>query len=98
MFDKFGLRGTYSFGLMLLWEGGIASVIAAAGFFVLLWSVLGQKLAGAQTNSSIILGVGIILMVAVLAFDFFVYSTAGWLTHSVTPFIFTLSAIFLRHG
>ncbi|UCV28960.1 hypothetical protein [Ferribacterium limneticum] len=98
MFDKFGLRGTYSFGLMLLWEGGIASVIAAAGFFVFLWLALEKQLAGVHTNSSIIFGGGIILMVAVLAFDFFVYSTAGWLTHSVTPFIFTLSAIFLRHG
>ncbi|MBK1681855.1 hypothetical protein CKO20_15900 [Rhodocyclus tenuis] len=98
MFDKFGLRGTYSFCLMLLWEGGIASVIAAAGFFVFLWLALGKQLAGVHTNSSIIFGGGIILMVAVLAFDFFIYSTAGWLTHSVTPFIFTLSAIFLRHG
>jgi hypothetical protein len=98
MFDKFGLRGTYSFGLMLLWEGGMASVVVAAGFFLLLWLVLAKKLAGAKTNSSIVFGGGIILMVLVLAFDFFCYSTAGWLTHSVTPFIFTLSAIFLRHG
>lgn len=98
MFDKFGLRGTYSFGLMLLWEGGIASVIAAAGFFVFLWLALEKQLARVHTNSSIIFGGGIILMVAVLAFDFFVYSVSGWLTHGVTPFIFTLSAIFLRHG
>lgn len=98
MFDKFGLRGTYSFGLMLLWEGGITSVIAAAAFFVFFWRALEKHLFRVQTISSIIFGGGIILMVAVLAFDFFAYSTTGWLTHGVTPFIFTLSAVFLRHG
>ncbi len=98
MFKKFGLRGTYSYGLMLLWEGGIVSVIATAGIFALLWLALVRRLAEVQTNSSIIFGSVTILMVAVLAFDFFGYSTAGWLTHSVTPFIFTLCAVFIKHG
>ncbi|AGS20635.1 hypothetical protein [Rhizobium etli] len=98
MFKKFGLRGTYSFGLMLLWEGGVSSVIAAAGFFVFFWLALVRRLAVVQTNRSIVFGNITILMVAVLAFDFFGYSTAGWVTHCVTPFVFTLSAIFIRHG
>jgi hypothetical protein len=98
MFDKSGLRGTYSQGLMLLWEGGICSVLGAAGFFVFLWLALAKQLALMHTSPSIVFGNGMILMAAILAFDFFGYSTAGWLTHSVTPFVFTLVAIFLRHG
>lgn len=98
MYKKFGIRGTYSFGLMLLWEGGIAAVIAAAGFFVLLSWALYQQLERGRTRASILFGSGVILMLAVLAFDFFVYSTAGWLTHSLTPGVFTLIAIFLKYG
>lgn len=98
LYKKFGVRGTYSYGLMLLWEGGIASVMAAAGFFVLIWLMLIRQLARAGTHASVLFGNSVILMVAVLAFDFFGYSTTGWQTHTVTPFVFTLVAIFLRHG
>jgi|GEM_PF-3062649 len=98
LYKKFGVRGTYSYGLMLLWEGGIASVMAAAGFFLLLWLVVVRQLEKVDTPASLVFGYGIIVMLAVLAFDFFGYSTTGWLTHSVTPLVFILVAIFLRHG
>lgn len=95
MYDKFGLRGTYSSALALLYEAGITGVLSMLGFFGLLSAAVMKRIKAARNDDRCLTGLGILLMISVMAFDYFLYSTTGWSSSAIAPLFFTSVGIFL---
>lgn len=98
MYHKFGLRGTYSSALALLYEAGVIAVLSMIAFFYLLTAMVIKQIRTAGSDDRYLAGLGILLMISVMAFDYFIYSITGWSSCTLAPLFFVAIGIYLTRS
>lgn len=89
LFERYGLRGKMSTGLMVAYETGAAGLLCVVWLFGGMLRRLMAALRKAQSKNEKILALGTIGAWAVFSFDFFLYSQITW-SHGLFPLIFAL--------
>jgi len=97
LYTKFGLRGTYPGAIAILFEAGLIGLVGMVLFFVVVMrgAVRGVRLT-VTCEKGAAYGAGVILMVLVMGFDFFIYSIVGWTSQTLAPVFFAVLGFFLN--
>ncbi len=98
MYQKLGIRGTYPSAIAVMIEAGLVGLSAMILFFsILLYSVM-ARVVESSSEGNLVVGVSVILMTLIMAFDYFIYSITAWSSYTLAPIFFIVLGLFLAHN